>query len=160
MCVCVNHMSSNLKRPYEDLVSFTMSVPSHYILDIEEDDGGSEDIQHTLYACQAYKGESFKSWLTKEQLKHFGIDDDGGYSIHYRTRDFVEVGVSPEFDIYHFVNDYLSKRSGCASEVCLILKPKNEIWFKCERLSQEEIEAAKKILEGIVERPLKRAKTQ
>lgn len=151
-------VTKSLKRPYEDLVRFTVAVPRTYCYfngGNNDDEDDEKETDHKFYIYQGYKGEILNEIIDKD-LKQLGIE--GNYNITYRPDGLwgrKSTTLCNGFDVHFAVNHYKDENGKCI----FTLKPKNELWYKCIRLTTEEIEAARKVIDEVDKRLCKRLKT-
>lgn len=146
----------SLKRPYEDLVHFTVAVERTYLSEYADDGYFEKERDHRLYSMQGCRGQTFKDVLDEKNLKSMGVVGD--YELIFKVDGaWGRKGIimSKDFDVHFAVNHYK-----CADEkrTTFTLKPKAEIWYKCVALTAEEIEAAKKVVDEVDKRLCKRLK--
>lgn len=140
--------------PYEDLVNFTVCVPYKYVYELDSEEFDDIDVQHKLYAFQGYKGETLEDVFTKETLAWMNIH--GKYDILFKSNGGYgkQTHMCGNFDLHYLVQHYSTTEGKCV----ITLKPEKEMWYKCLRLTEEEIVSAKQIINDVDKRMFKRFK--
>ena len=147
------------KRPASDAVHVTFAVPSFYVYDAptDDDDEVNKETRYEMHACQGWDDDTLEDILTQEYLKQMGIE--GPYDIVYKpdaaySRKSVTLG---NFTLGYLKQHFTDK----AGDVVLILKPRSPIWYRCMRLTDEEVDALKRVVDRVfTQRVTKKQKTQ
>jgi len=146
----------NKKRPYEDLTNITIVVPINHLYEYNENNEFYPEKQTTYkhYGIQGYKGDTLEDLLDKKTLLGMGIDGDYDIMYRYYSGFGKKVILSKNFDVYYVANEYKDKNGSCE----LVIVPKKPIWYKSILLTEEEIKAARQIIDEVDERLCKRIK--
>lgn len=132
-----------------------------------DDDEGDENAQfktetlYTPYYLNARKGETLKEVFERVTLDFLGINEP--YEIVIQPNGCLNYQKKSSF--HHSCEAYSTvvyckefHPHGAAKECVFILEPRKQSWYKCVKLSQEEIKAARRVVDGVEERPCKRVR--
>ena len=148
------------KRPATDAVHVTFAVPSFYVYDAPDDDDDevNKETRYEMHACQGWCDDTLADLLTQDFLKLAGIE--GAYDIVYKPDaawSRKSVCLCGNFTLGVLKQHYTDK----AGDVVLILKPRVPIWYQCTRLTEEEVDALKRVVDRVFTRRVtKKQKTQ
>lgn len=150
-----------------EYVHFKLVVPRHYMrasnywedgADAENSDDDEvsyeEEVEYTTYACQGRRGQTLGEAVGDAALlKSMGVV--GRFEVIHRAhggfgRD--RVFLSLDMQISHVVRTYVEGDGACILE----LRPALPLWFKCRRLSEREIVAARQVIRQREKRPCKK----
>jgi hypothetical protein len=139
---------SKKRRPASEAVHIRFAVPEYYYWEDpsdEEDDEVNKETRYHLYSFQGWEDEGYYSLLDAEALKTMQIE--GAYDVCYKPdpawgRKSVTLG--GDFTLGFLRDNYKGPDGLCT----LILKPRQPIWYRCVKLTDEEVKA----LKGVVER--------
>lgn len=154
---------STRKRSPADFRHFVLAVPRTYIYEQSDDSADEEmgkEVRYHLYAMGGFKDQTLGEAIGAEAdaLTRMGIIGD--YDITFK-KDAAwgrkTITLSPNFDCDFVVNEYKQDSGRCE----LMVKPQRQIWYKCYKLTDEEIAAAQNVIDRVVTvRQTKRAKLQ
>lgn len=145
-------MEASKKRSALDAVHITFAVPTSYLYEepTGEDDEVNKETRYQLHRYQGWKDQTLKEFLTEETLKEMEIEGD--FDIIHRPDAWghKSVRISDQFTLEAVKEYYRDKAGDCVLE----LKPCIPVWYQCIRLTEKEMDAMKKVVEGVAMRRL------
>jgi hypothetical protein len=151
------------RRPVGDFVHLIFAVPSTFIFkqdeDSEDEDMGKE-VHYKLYASGGYKEQALREVLTEDFLRSMGIE--GPVSVTHK-RDPAWGRKSTRIDDRMTMGliqaEYADEPGKC--RCTMTLKPLNQIWYECIRLTDDEVALVRqKVIDGVdMRRITKKQKT-
>lgn len=138
------------KRPASDAIHITFAVPVCYLYEepTGDDDEVNKETRHQFHRTMGWKDDTLKDLLTEDYLKEMGIE--GSFDIVYKPDAWGHKSriIDHRFTL-ESVKEYYKDNAG---ESILILRPRIPIWYQCIQLTEQEIDAMKKVVERVYQR--------
>ena len=151
--------SKSKKRAFEDLVHILLAVPRIYVINVNEEDSDDDtletDTDYKLWGLQGYKDEKLSELFTAEYKAAIGIE--GPFTLVLRdAKGLSRKGLrfTLDFPIGVLKRDFSDEKGECM----LYIKPSHKVWYRCIKMTQEEIVAAREVINGCEKRRCKKPK--
>lgn len=132
------------KRKADDMIHFILSVESHLIFPQDDDfDDFDHEFNYKHFCIAGHSDDTLGDILTPERMEDMGVN--GSFQLIYKGggswgRKAMNLSMTMPLGHLHTV---CQKEKGSLE---IIAKPHQSIWYECIQLTDEEIVAAKQVV--------------